>query len=83
VRFANSAHFSACRRKNFTEPFFGLFEFPAIALHHFLFCVATKIAWSLQQDFDPQGGGLAAREAPPFHVHAIVTKPSDSRHFLR
>jgi hypothetical protein len=20
---------------------------------------------------------------PPFHVHAIVTKPSDSRHFLR
>src|SRR6516162_5726751 len=64
------------------KPFFGLFEFPAIALHHFLFCVATKIAWSLQHDFDPQGDGLAARRAPPFHVHAIVTKPSDSRHFF-
>jgi hypothetical protein len=23
----------------------GLFKFPAFALHHFLFCNATKIAW--------------------------------------
>src|SRR6516162_4719640 len=25
------------------KPWFGLFEFPAFALHHFLFCDATKI----------------------------------------
>ncbi len=31
------------------KSYFGLFEFPAFALHHFLFCVATKIAWPLNR----------------------------------
>jgi hypothetical protein len=31
------------------KPYLGLFEFPAFALHHFLFCVATKITQPLNR----------------------------------
>ena len=48
------------------KPYFGLFEFPAFALHHLLFCVATKITWSLNRiaigrEDDLEGGRLGGR----------------------
>ena len=45
------------------KPLFGLFEFPAFALHHFLFCVATKITRPLNRISIGKGGDLAAARA--------------------
>jgi hypothetical protein len=48
------------------KPYFGLFEFPAFALHHFLFCVATKNSMASQQDFAWQGANLGGDLATPW-----------------
>jgi len=42
----------------------GLFKFPAFALHHLLFCDATKIAWWINKFRQAPGGDPPAGSVP-------------------
>ena len=51
VRFANSAHFSACRRKNFTEAIFRTLQIPGFCIAPFLILRCNENYMASQQDF--------------------------------
>ena len=80
VRFANSAHFSACRRKNFTEAIFRTLRIPGYRIAPFLILRCNENCMVSPTRFRPAGrrfGSPQSASVPsPCDCHEAVRLPA-------